>query len=169
MVSVGRHWIYLTRHGYHFADDILVALSGAQLAPAPANAADITVDPDRATGTRRLCAGIRRPIGFSELGELPFGVVDYHRPYALVGSGRLRRCTGAPAVPRGAILAALSDDHLSWATGRLLRVRSTAARRTVRRTAPRSVRLIALTRRFVYIQAGTGRDRRTYRAALRTR
>jgi hypothetical protein len=95
--SVGATWIYLTRSGYHFADDVLVGLVRPEVAYNPGQRADLAVDPDRADGSRRLCAGIRRPAGQIELGERPFGGLRYHRPYAITGNGTLRACSGAPA------------------------------------------------------------------------
>jgi hypothetical protein len=161
----GEHWIYLTRSGYHYADDVLVALDGPQVVHQPAQRADVAIDPDRARGTRRLCAGIRRPAGSPELGELPYGVVDYHRPYAFAGVGRLRACSGAPDPPRGRVAVALSDSALSWASGSLLAIRSTTSGRTTRRRAPGTVRKIALTRRFVYVTTPSA----TYRSRISRR
>jgi hypothetical protein len=167
--SVGRNWIYLTRSGYHYADDVLVGLGRAQILYRPAERADVAVDPDRPRGTRRLCDGIRRSAGYVELGELPFGVVHYHRPYAITDSGRVRRCAGAATGPSGRSVIALSDTYLGWATGRLLALRPTNATHTARRHAPATVRSIALTRRFVYVTTGSGARTRAYRARLRSR
>jgi hypothetical protein len=167
--SVGDHWIYLTRSGYHYSDDVLVGLAATQIVHQPAQSADVTVDPARPSGTRRLCAGIRRGSGDIELGGLPFDVVDYHRPYAITSSGRLQRCAGAPPVPTGRLVAALSDTHLGWATGRLLYIRATTSAPTTRRRAPGNVRSVALTRRFVYITTGSGIHRRVFRAPIRAR
>jgi hypothetical protein len=158
---VGRHWIYLTRSGYHYADDVLVGLDRPQVVYQPAERADLAIDPDRAGGTRRLCDGVRRPSGSSELGEMTYGFVDYHRPYAIIGFGRVRACTGAPAAPRGRVVA-LSDTAISWAGGSLLRIRPTTSGRTMRRRAPGVVREIALTRHFVYVTTPSG----TYRSRL---
>jgi hypothetical protein len=158
---VGRHWIYLTRSGYHYADDVLVGLDGPQVVYQPAERADLAIDPDRPGGTRRLCDGIRRSSGASELGEMTYGFVDYHRPYAIIGFGRVRACTGAPAAPRERVVA-LSDTALSWAGGSLLRIRPTASGRTMRRRAPGVVREIALTRDFVYVTTAAG----AYRSRL---
>lgn len=169
VTSVGEAWIYLTRSGYHFADDVLVGLVRPEVAYNPGQRADLAVDPDRADGSRRLCAGIRRPAGEIELGERPFGALSYHRPYAIAGNGTLRACTGAPAVPRGRVVAALSERYLSWATGRSLRLRPTASRRTIRHDAPGTVRGIVLTRRFVYVTTGSGADARVHRARLTVR
>jgi hypothetical protein len=154
----GRHWIYLTRSGYHYGDDVLVGLDGPQVVYQPAQRADLAIDPDRTSGTRHLCGGIRRPSGSSELGEMTYGFVDYRRPYAIVGFGRVRACTGAPAAPRERVVA-LSDTALSWATGNLLRIRPARSGRTTRRRAPGAVRDIALTRRFVYVTTPSGTDR----------
>jgi len=168
VLSAGRYWIYLTRIGYHFGDDVLVGFDRAQILHLPARRADATVDPDQLSGTRRLCAGIRRRSGDVEVGQLPFESLDYHRPYAITSAGRVRRCTGAPWVPRGQRVAALSDRYLAWATDRLVRVRSTTTGRMARRTAPGIVGHIALTRRFVYVTTGSASHVRVYRARMRT-
>jgi hypothetical protein len=166
--SAGRHWTYLTRIGYHYGDDVLVGLDRAQVLYLPARRADLTVDPDQLSGTRSLCAGIRRRSGDVEVGQTPFDPLDYHRPYAITGSGRLQRCAGAPSIPGGQMVAALSDRYLSWATGRLVRIRSTTTGRTARRDAPSTVTDIALTRRFAYITTRSGSHTRVYRARIRT-
>lgn len=167
--SVGHHWIYLTRSGYHYSDDVLVGLAAAQIVHRPAQSPDVTVDPARASGTRRLCTGIRRGSGDIELGSLPFDVVDYHRPYAITSSGRLQRCAGAPSVPTGRLVASLSETYLGWATGRLLHIRATPGALATRRRAPGSVRSVVLTRRFVYITTGIGIQRRVFRAPIGAR
>jgi hypothetical protein len=168
-VSVGRSWIYLTRSGYHFADDVLVGIGQAEVMHDPAQRADFAVDPDRASGVRRLCAGIRRHAGLLELGQLPFGVLAFHRPYAITAGGRLRSCAGAPPVPAGPVVAALSATRVSWATKRLLRVRRTAGGPMIRRSAPGTVRSIALTSGFVYVTTGSGTGARVSRGRLRLR
>jgi hypothetical protein len=167
VLSAGRHWIYLGRSGYHYSDDVLVGLAGAHILHQPARRADVAVDPDQLSGTRRLCAGIRRRGGAVELGQPPFGSLDYHRPYAIAGRGRVRRCAGAPSIPRGPLVCALSDRYLSWATDRLLRIRPTAGSATARRHAPSAVRAIALTRRFVYVTTGSAPHTRVHRARMR--
>jgi hypothetical protein len=164
--SVGRSWIYLTRSGYHFADDVLVGLERPEVVYTPAQRADTAVDPDRARGVRRLCAGIRRREGSPELGELALGVLRFHRPYAITDSGRLRSCAGAPPVPAGRVVPALSESYVSWATDRLLRVRSTTGGRAVRREAPGRVQSIALTGRYVYVSTGSGARTRVHRARV---
>jgi hypothetical protein len=169
VLSAGRYWVYLTRIGYHFGDDVLVGFDRAPILHLPAQRADVTVDPDQPSGSRRLCAGIRRRSGDVEIGQLPFESLDYHRPYAITSAGRVRRCTGAPSIPRGQGVAALTARYLSWATDGFVRVRSTAGGRTARRAAPGTVRHIALTRRFVYITTGSGSHVRVYRARMRTR
>lgn len=167
--SVGRHWIYLTRRGYHYSDDLLVGLASMQAVHRPAQRADVAVDPERPSGTRRLCSGIRRRAGELDIGQLPFAIVDYHRPYAITSTGRLQRCAGAPPVPAGGIAPALSDRYLAWASDRLLRIRPTTGSITTRRRAPGTVRSIALTRRFVYITTGTGARTRVCRARIHAR
>jgi hypothetical protein len=167
VLSAGLRWIYLTRSGYHYGDDVLVGLARAQVLHLPAQRADVTVDPDQLSGTRRLCTGIRRRSGAVEVGQLPFGALDYHRPYAITGSGRLQRCAGAPSIPRRRGASALSDRYLSWATERLVRVRPTTGARTARRKAPSTVTHIALTHRYVYITTGSGSLARVYRARMR--
>jgi hypothetical protein len=167
--SVGRSWIYLTRSGYHFADDVLVGIARAEVVYTPAQRADTAVDPDRARGVRRLCAGIRRREGSPELGELAFGVLRFHRPYAITGNGRLRSCDGAPPVPAGRVVPALSERYVSWATDRLLRIRSTTGGRTLRRQAPGPVQSVSLTGRFVYVSSGSGARARVDRARMRLR
>jgi hypothetical protein len=168
VLSAGRYWIYLTRIGYHFGDDVLVGFDRAQILHLPARRADVTVDPDQPSGTRRLCAGIRRRSGDVEVGQLPFESLDYHHPYAITGAGRIQRCAGAPSIPRGQPVAALSDRYVSWATDRLVRIRSTTTGRTARRNAPSTVTHIALTRRFAYVTTGSGSHTRVYRARMRT-
>jgi hypothetical protein len=140
---------------------LLVGLDGPQVVYQPAERADRAIDPDRADGTRRLCDGIRRPSGASELGEMTHGFVDYHRPYAIIAFGRVRACNGAPAAPRERVVA-LSDAALGWARGSVLRIRPTTSGRTMRRRAPGVVREIALTRHFVYVTTPSG----TYRSRL---
>jgi hypothetical protein len=165
--SAGQHWIYLTRVGYHYSDDVLVGLSGPQVLYQPAQRADVTVDPDQPSGTRRLCTGVRRRSGDLELGQLAYGALRYHRPYAITDTGRVLRCAGARQVPSGQLVTALSDRYLSWATDRLVRIRPTTGSRTARRKAPSPVRAIALTNRFVYITTRSGTRTRVYRARTR--
>jgi hypothetical protein len=166
VVSAGRYWIYLTRRGSHSGDDVLVGLSGGEILYQPGQRDDVAVDPGEPSGTRGLCAGIRRPRGDSELGELAFGSLSYHDPYALSATGGLQRCDGAPPVPGGRPIFALSDGYLGWATGRALRLRPTTGRGTLRRDAPATVHGIALTRRFVYVSTGPATRPRVYRARI---
>jgi hypothetical protein len=100
---------------------------------------------------------------------MPFAPFEYHRPYAVGRSGRVLACAGAAPPPTGQQATALSERYLSWANGSLLQIRSTIAGPSGRRRAPAKVRSIALTRRFVYVTAGSGTSPRAHRARLRVR
>ena len=166
--SVGRHWIYLTRSGYHYSDDVLVAIDHDEIIYQPASRADVAIDPARASGKRRLCRGLRRSAGEMELGQLPFAVLTFHRPYA-VSAGRIRSCAGAPTPPSNPLASALSDRWLTWASDRRLHLRSTASRATratASRAAPARIRGIVLTDHFVYITSGRHPKARVFRARI---
>ncbi len=164
--SVGRQWIYLTRTGYHYSDDVLVAIDRDEIIYRPASRADVAVDPSRASGKRRLCRGVRRSAGDLELGQLPFAVLTFHRPYALTTMGRVRSCAGAPAPPTTPLVSALSGRWLSWASDRRLHLRSTASRATSSRAVPARIRQIVLTDGFVYVATGRVLKARVYRARI---
>jgi hypothetical protein len=179
LASVGRHWVYAIRNGYHYTDDILVSLDEARVVLRPADRADATVDPDAPAGVVELCAGIRRSPGILDIGAPAFLPLQYAAPYGVLTPdartfastiGRLRRCAGAPAVHSAGADVQLGGGLITWAGSDRAYAQSAATGRRSSRRAPGSLLSVAHTRDTVYVtvrpRGKPNAPRRYYRAHL---
>jgi hypothetical protein len=160
LASIGRHWVYLIRDGYHYTDDILAGLHDTRVIVRPAQHADEAVDPDAATGVVRLCSGIRRPPGDLDIGLLPFLPLQYEAPYGVLTRdsrtftstvGGLRRCAGAHAAPTVGWDVQLGGGLFSWGRPDRADVQSTVTGARASRHVPGSFVAAAHTRHALYV------------------
>jgi hypothetical protein len=143
LISVGRHWLYAIRTGYHYTQDALIGIDTPRtiFAAADSRPRDV-VAPDRAHGTRPLCRGIKRKPGIIDagIGELPYEPLLFDRPFAIDPYNHqaqpIQACADTPAPPsRDPVsFAQLGGQLLTWAQGSTVYVRTYASRATASHT-----------------------------------
>jgi hypothetical protein len=160
LISVGRHWLYLIRTGYHYTQDALIGIETPRVIAGPA--AD---DPrqalalNRPHGTRPLCRDIKRPAGIIDAGiselphepllfDRPFAIDPYnHRPQAIQACARTRA-----RPPRAPVShAQLGGQLLTWAQESTVYARTYSSTYTASRDVRSGVGAVSHTRNRVFI------------------
>jgi hypothetical protein len=143
LISVGRHWLYAIRTGYHYTQDALIGISTPRtiFAAADNNPRDV-VAPDRAHGTRPLCRDINRPAAINEppTEDIAHEPLLFDRPFAIDPYNHqahpIQACANTPAPPsrEPVSFAQLGGQLLTWAQGSTIYVRTYASRATASHT-----------------------------------
>jgi hypothetical protein len=167
LISVGRHWLYAIRAGYHYTQDALISVDASRTivgaAPRTIAAGAMGVRDaialDRPHGTRPLCQGVTRAKGVIDagIGELPYEPLMFDRPFAVSPYNDhprpIQSCTGTRAAPSRTPVeyAQLGGRLLTWAERNAVHARTYTSRATATRTVKGTLASVSHTRNRVFV------------------
>lgn len=159
LISVGRHWLYAIRTGYHYTQDALIGIDTPRTIFAAAdNRPRDVVAPDRLHGSRPLCRGINRAAAIFEPAteDIAHEPLLFDRPFAIDPYNHqahpIQACAGTPAPPshEPVSFAQLGGRLLTWAQGSTIYVRTYASRATASHTFKATYVSVTHTRNRVF-------------------